>query len=132
MKGKDYSELKAPSFFEKLTMKQFGSPVFVNGEPTPEDFDQAKAGLAVMKNILWSGNYDLVVFDEINTAVYFHLVDVKDVLAVLDGKPEKTEVVLTGRYAPKEIVDRADLVTEMQEVKHYYNAGVKARIGIEE
>ena len=57
MKGKDYSELKAPSFFEKLTMKQFGSPSFVNGEPTPEDFEQAKAGLAVMKNILWSGNY---------------------------------------------------------------------------
>ena len=53
-------------------------------------------------------------------------------MAVLDGKPEKTEVVLTGRYAPKEIIDRADLVTEMQEVKHYYNAGVKARIGIEE
>lgn len=132
MKGQDYSELKAPSFFEKLTLKQFGSPAFVNGEPTPEDFDQAKAGLTFMKKILWSGDYDLVVFDEINTALYFHLLAIDEVMAVLDGKPEKTEVVLTGRYAPQEIIDRADLVTEMLEIKHYYNAGVKARVGIEE
>jgi cob(I)alamin adenosyltransferase len=84
-----------------------------------------------MKEVLSSGEYDLVVFDEINTALFFNLLTVEEVLAVLDLKPEKTEVVLTGRYAPQEIIDRADLCTEMKEIKHYYNAGVDARVGIE-
>ncbi len=131
MKGQDYSELKAVSYFDKLTMKQFGTPSFVCGEASKEDIEQAQEGLAVMKAALWSGRYDMVVFDEINTALFFHLVDIKEVLKILDGKPENTEVILTGRYAPQEIIDRADLVTEMKEIKHYYNAGVPARVGIE-
>ncbi|MDD3350800.1 MAG: cob(I)yrinic acid a,c-diamide adenosyltransferase [Eubacteriales bacterium] len=131
MKGQEYSELKAVSYFEKLTMKQFGTPSFINGTPSKEDIEQAKHGLSVTKEALWSGRYDLVVFDEINTALYFHLVEIEEVLQILEGKPKKTEVVLTGRYAPQEIIDRADLVTEMKEIKHYYNAGVAARVGIE-
>ena len=132
MKGQDYSELKAVSYFERLTMKQFGTPSFINGKPSQEDIDQAKAGFQTMKEVLLSGIYDMVVFDEINTALYFGLLDVEEVLALLDRKPEKTEVILTGRYAPQEIIDRADLVTEMKEIKHYYNAGVPARVGIED
>ena len=132
MKGQDYSELKAVSYFEKLTMKQFGTPSFINGEPSQEDIDQAQAGLAVMKEALHAGLYDMLVFDEINTALYFHLLDVKEVLDLLDSKPENIEIILTGRYAPQELIDRADLVTEMLEIKHYYNAGVPARVGIED
>ena len=131
LKGQDYSELKAAQYLPCLEMEQFGDLHFISGEPSPEDKADAEKGLARMKDVLASGEYDVVVFDEINTALYFKLVSVADVLAVLDKKPDKTEVVLTGRYAPSEIIDRADLVTEMTEIKHYYNAGAEARTGIE-
>lgn len=131
MKGQDYSELKAVEYFPNLAMEQFGNLCFVNGKPAAEDYEGARKGLARMKDALSSGRYDMVVFDEINTALFFHLLEVEEVLEVLDQKPENTEVILTGRYAPQEIRDRADLVTEMKEIKHYYNAGVDARTGIE-
>lgn len=131
MKGQDYSEKKAVQFLPGLTMEQFGGVCFINGAPTEKDISDAKAGLKRMKEVLSSGEYDLVVFDEINTALFFHLLTVEEVIAVLDLKPEKTEVIFTGRYAPQEIIDRADLCTEMKEIKHYYNAGVDAREGIE-
>jgi cob(I)alamin adenosyltransferase len=131
MKGQDYSELKAPSFLEQFTMEQFGTPNFVKGQPSDEDVKKAKQGLERMKEVLLSGEYDMVVFDEINTTLFFHMLEVDEVLSILDQKPEKTEVILTGRYAPQEIIERADLVTEMTEIKHYYTAGVGARVGIE-
>jgi cob(I)alamin adenosyltransferase len=131
MKGQDYSELKAPEFFPNLTLEQFGNPEFLMGKPSEKDYAQAKLGLVRMREALVSGDYDMVVFDEINTTLYFGLLKVEEVLALLDLKPEGTEVILTGRYAPTEIVDRADLVTEMKEIKHYYTAGVQARVGIE-
>ena len=132
MKGQDYSELKAKEIFcGQLEMEQFGDVEFVHGKPSEKDVEMARKGLARMEEVLVSGEYDMVVFDEINTSLFFHLVEPADVLAVLDKKPEKTEVILTGRYAPQEILDRADLVTEMKEIKHYYNAGVMARTGIE-
>lgn len=131
MKGQDYSEKKAVKLLPGLTMEQFGGPCFINGTPTEKDISDAKAGLQRMREVLSSGEYDLVVFDEINTSLFFKLVTVDEVMAVLDLKPEKTEVILTGRYAPQEIIDRADLCTEMKEIKHYYNAGVDARVGIE-
>ncbi len=131
MKGQNYSEKKACQLLSGLTMEQFGGQYFLNGIPTDKDISDAKIGLEKMKTVLSSGEYDLVVFDEINTTLFFKLLTVEEVLAVLDLKPEKTEVILTGRYAPQEIMDRADLVTEMKEIKHYYNAGVDARVGIE-
>lgn len=131
MKGQDYSELKARDAFENLTMEQFGQPEFVHGKPSPEDIQMAKNGLARMKEVITSGEYDMVVMDEINTTLFFGLLEVSEVLALIDLKPEKMELILTGRYAPQEIIDRADLVTEMREIKHYYNAGVMARVGIE-
>lgn len=131
MKGQDYSEKKAVEYLPGLTMEQFGGQHFLNGAPTEKDISDAKSGLERMKEVLSSGQYDLVVFDEINTTLFFKLVSVEEVMAVLDLKPEKTEVILTGRYAPQEIIDRADLCTEMKEIKHYYNAGVDARVGIE-
>jgi len=131
MKGQDYSEKKAVKLLPGLTMEQFGGPCFINGTPTEKDISDAKAGLQRMREVLSSGEYDLVVFDEINTSLFFKLVTVDEVMAVLDLKPEKTEVILTGRYAPQEIIDRADLCTEMKEIKHYYNAGVDSRVGVE-
>jgi cob(I)alamin adenosyltransferase len=78
-----------------------------------------------------SGNYDLIVLDEVNVSIWFGILETEDVLAFLDEKPEHVEVVLTGRRAPQALLDRADLVTEMREVKHYYRQGVLARLGIE-
>jgi len=131
MKGQDYSELKAPSLLPGLEMEQFGGCCFVCGKPSEKDISDARRGLERMREVLASGKYDVVVFDEINTSMFFNLVSVEEVLQVLDLKPEGTEVILTGRYAPDAIVDRADLVTEMKEIKHYYNKGVDARVGIE-
>lgn len=131
MKGQDYSELKAVELLPSFTIEQFGGVNFVNGKPSEKDIEDAHKGLERMREVLTSGEYDFVVFDEINTALFFKLVTVEEVLEILDQKPEKTEVILTGRYAPQEIIDRADLVTEMKEVKHYYNAGVDSRVGVE-
>ncbi|MGI6730901.1 MAG: cob(I)yrinic acid a,c-diamide adenosyltransferase [Anaerovoracaceae bacterium] len=131
LKGQKYCELKAPNFLPGLTMEQFGGVHFVDGKPTEKDYEDAAKGLERMKEVLLSGEYDMVVFDEINTAMFFKLLPVEEVLAVLDLKPENTEVILTGRYAPEEIINRANLVTEMKEIKHYYNEGVESRVGIE-
>jgi len=131
MKGQHYSELNAPEILSGLDMEQFGGVCFVKGNPTEKDFEDARKGLDKMRDILRSEKYDIVVFDEINTALFFKLLTVEEVLEALDLKSEKTEVILTGRYAPQEIIDRADLVTEMKEIKHYYNDGVNSRVGIE-
>ena len=131
MKGQEYSELKAASLLPGLKMEQFGGVCFVNGVPTEKDIRDAQKGLNRMREVLVSGDYDMVVFDEINTSLFFHMLSVEEVLKVLELKPERTEVILTGRYAPQELIDRADLVTEMKEIKHYYEAGVDSRIGIE-
>ncbi|WP_037372489.1 cob(I)yrinic acid a,c-diamide adenosyltransferase [Anaerovorax odorimutans] len=131
MKGQDYSELKAEKILPNFTIEQFGSTNFINGEPCIEDIQNAKKGLLRMKEVLMSGNFDMVIFDEVNTSLYFKLFSVSEVLEVLNLKPNNVEVILTGRYAPKEIIEIADLVTEMKEIKHYYNKGIESRIGIE-
>ena len=131
MKGQDYSELKATEYLPHLDLEQFGDICFILGEPSEQDRADAQKGLLRMKEILVSGEYDIVIFDELNTALHFSLISVEEALGVLDMKPERAEVILTGRYAPQEIIDRADLVTEMLEIKHYYNKGVDARAGIE-
>jgi len=81
--------------------------------------------------LLASGEYGLIILDEINIALYFKLLEVSDVVSALKNKAENTEVVLTGRYAPKELIEIADLVTEMVEIKHYYSRGVLSRDGID-
>lgn len=131
MKGQDYSELKAVEFLPELKMEQFGGIEFLHGKPTAKDIADAEKGLSRMKEVVESGEYDVVVFDEINTALFFKLLKVEEVIDVINLKKKNTELILTGRYAPEEIIDRADLVTEMKEIKHYYNKGVKSRTGIE-
>lgn len=131
MKGLEYSELRAVEMLDNFKIRQFGGVNFVCGEPGQQDIEDARRGLQKMKEVLSSGEYDIVVFDEINTVLYYKMVPVEEVLDILSSKPERTEVVLTGRYAPQEIIDKADLVTEMKEIKHYYDQGVEARVGIE-
>lgn len=134
MKEYPYSELESlQKLSDRIGIAQYGGDAFVyKGEaPGEEERAKAAAGLARAVEAMESGEWDVVVLDEACAAIYFELVTTADVLAVLDRKPESVELVLTGRYCPDEIIDRADLVTEMREVKHYYQEGVRARKGIE-
>jgi cob(I)alamin adenosyltransferase len=131
VKGMDYSELNAPNIIPNFTMKQYGRDQFIFNNPTEEDYKLAKEALKELKEILSAGEYDVVVMDEINIAIHYNLFSVEEVIDILHNKAEHVEVIMTGRYAKEELIERADLVTEMKEIKHYYKAGVQARIGIE-
>ncbi|HDR73889.1 MAG TPA: cob(I)yrinic acid a,c-diamide adenosyltransferase [Methanoculleus sp.] len=126
-----YSELKAGELLPRFEIVQFGRGCFLDRDPDEEDVIAAREGFARCDAILQSGDYDLVVLDEVNVALHYGLFGVDEVIAVLERKNPRVEVVLTGRYAPQELIDCADLVTEMREVKHYYHEGVGAREGIE-
>lgn len=131
VKGMKYSEVKAVEYLPNFRIEQYGKNCFIYNDPTQDDVDRALKGLKRCEEIITSGEYDLVILDEINIALYYKLFTVEEVIEVLDKKPENTEIILTGRYAPQEIIDKADLVTEMLEIKHYYYKGVKVRKGIE-
>ena len=132
VKGMHYSELQSlERFSPQITIKQYGRAEFVHSKPKEEDFAVARAAYEEMKGVIQSGQYDLVILDEANIAVYFKLLSVEDLLALIDTKPESVELVFTGRKADPRLVEKADLVTEMRDVKHYYKEGVLAREGIE-
>lgn len=131
IKGMDYSELKLVNYFDNVEIVQFGRNCFIKNNPTQEDIELAQNGLKISREAIFSGMYDVIVLDEINIALYYNLIKLEDVLDIIKNKPENVELILTGRYAPKELIDAADLVTEMLEVKHYYSNGVLARLGIE-
>jgi cob(I)alamin adenosyltransferase len=123
--------LAAEKLAPLLTIIQTGRPGWVNTKDITEDRQAAQEALVQAQELLTSGEYDLFICDEINGAVGFGLIDVEQVLELINQKPEKTELVLTGRNAHERVIEAADLVTEMREIKHYYKAGVPARIGIE-
>ena len=134
MKGQHYGELEAAKMVHPyITIEQYGKDSFIHVQnpPRKDDFQMAQEGLARAREAMLSGEYDLIIFDEITTAHYFHLVSLKDMLEIITYKPDGVEVVFTGRYAPPEVIAAADLVTEMVEVKHYYQKGIEAREGIE-
>lgn len=132
MKGQGSSEMKAMNKYPNYTVEQFGLPNFVMNKASEEDIINARKGFARMKDILLSGEYDLVVFDEINSTIFYGMLTPEEVIDLLKQKPDKTEVILTGRNAHEKVMEFADLVTEMCEIKHYYQKGVMARTGIED
>jgi cob(I)alamin adenosyltransferase len=130
--GFDYGELYVADKLPGMTLKTFGRGKFVSEKnPDKEDVDLAKEAFMVAEDAVKSGEYDVIILDEINVALSLKLIETEKVLRLIKNKPAQTELVLTGRNAPKEIVEAADLVTEMVEVKHPYNSGFKARKGIE-
>ncbi len=131
MKGSDYSELNFWRKMEGVELIQFGMPGFIMGKPTDEDIEQAKKGFALCREKMLSGEFDVIVMDEINVAVKINMISEDDVIALMNEKPEHVELIMTGRGATEKMIERADLVTEMTEIKHYYKAGVNARVGIE-
>jgi len=131
-KGMRYSELAAlERFADRITIHQFGRRCFIDREPEPGDLACARQGLRRAHRAVTSGNYRLVVLDEANVAAALGLFPLEELTDLIDAKPPGVELVLTGRWAHEQVVARADLVTEMREVKHYYQQGVLAREGIE-
>ncbi|WP_163326216.1 cob(I)yrinic acid a,c-diamide adenosyltransferase [Draconibacterium mangrovi] len=132
VKGKTYSEIKAvQNYLPQAEVKQYGKGYFIKKKPTGADIEAAQQGLNEIKALVQSESYDLIILDEIFIALHYKLISVEAVRQLITTKPANLELVLTGRYAPDEIIELADLVTEMKEVKHYYKKGVPARKGIE-
>jgi cob(I)alamin adenosyltransferase len=134
MKGNiDYGELESSKKLSPyLTIKQMGRETFVSKtNPDPIDIKLAQDGFALAKKAISNEEYSIVILDEINVAIDYGLIPLSDLLHLLDTKPKGIELILTGRNAKPEIIDKADLVTEMVERKHYYKKGVSARKGIE-
>jgi len=131
-KGMPYSEIEAINdFLPGISLRQYGLECFIKNKPTKKDILAARFGLSEVLKIITSGGFDLVILDEACIAVYYDLFTVHELISVIKAKPETLEVVITGRYAPAELIEFADLVTEMKEVRHYYQSGVEARKGIE-
>ncbi len=132
IKKRRCSEHKAlERFGDLLTVRQYGTGFIKGKKPASSAIASAKKGLKDVKKALLSGQYDMVILDEVNIAVHYGLISADDVLELLDEKPPETEVIITGRYADEKLIKKADLVTEMREIKHYFKQGVKARKGIE-
>lgn len=133
MKGKKYGEvLCAEKLLPNLKIIPCGLDSFVmKDNPAPIDIELARQGLKLAREAIASGEYQMIILDEINVALDFKLIPLEEVLDLIRNKPDKIDLVLTGRYAPQEIIDLADTVSEVKEIKHHYEKGVKERAGIE-
>lgn len=132
MKCGPYCEIKTlRKLFPSVKVEQYGKGCFIRGKPRQEDIRAARAGLEKLTAAMLSGKYDMVIADEVNTAVATKLLPEQALLDLILLKPASVELVLTGRSVTKNAVKMADLVTEMKEIKHYYRKGVRARRGIE-
>jgi len=134
MKEFPYNEVSALySLKDYIFIEQVGKDDYVYRKELPpqEEIDKASRALINAKEKMLSGDFNLIILDEVLVSVYFGLITKEAVIDFLDSKPFEVELILTGRYCPKEIIEKADLVTEMKEVKHYYEKGILARRGIE-
>lgn len=133
MKGwEHYGELTAVKRLENVTLVQTGRPDYVyRGRETEKDYAEAERGLALAREFIKSGEYGLLILDEINVALDYGLVKVRDVVEIVVNRPMEMEMLLTGRNADSELLALADLVTEMKEIKHPYQNGVESRRGVE-
>jgi cob(I)alamin adenosyltransferase len=134
MKGQHYGELNAvKSCGGLITIEQYGSPEFcrIDDERIMEHVERARKALVRSREALSDASFQVLVLDEIVTAYLYKLVTLRDIADLIQSKPDGKELILTGRGAPPALVEICDLVTEMKEVKHYFNAGVEAREGIE-
>ena len=128
----DYSEIKAlKRYSDMITVEQFGLGRFTNRKPAPEDIQAARKGLARVRSVMASDEYNIIIMEEANVAAKLGLFGVQDLYKIIISKPYDKELVITGRSASPRIIEIADLVTEMKPIKHYFKKGVPARVGIE-
>ena len=133
MKGRKYGEfIAAEKYLPRLAIHRCGLDSFVmRDNPAAVDIELAVQGFEFAKKAIASGKYNMVILDEINVAVDFKLIGLKQVVEMIKNKPPALDLILTGRYAAKEIIKLADTVSEVKEIKHHYAAGIKDRAGIE-
>ena len=132
IKGKDSGEVRMlKERCPEVTAEVFGQGRFVRGRPSAEDIALARKGLDRLREVVRSGEFDLVVADEANGAVHAGLFSIDDLMILLDDRKPEVELVVTGRNAHPRLIERADLVTEMQKLKHPFDSGLPAREGIE-
>ncbi len=133
MKGRDYGEfVAAEKYLPRLTIRRFGLDSFVmRDNPAPVDIALARQGFDMVKKAVASGKYNMIILDEINVAMDFKLVPLEEVVDLIQNRPPALDLILTGRYAAKEILKLADTISEIKEIKHHYAAGIKDRAGIE-
>ncbi|MGA2553617.1 MAG: cob(I)yrinic acid a,c-diamide adenosyltransferase [Smithella sp.] len=133
MKGRKYGEfIAAEKYLPRLTIRMSGLDSFVmRDNPAAIDIELAEKGLDIARKAIVSGKYDMVILDEINVALDFKLINLKEVIDLIKNKPPALNLILTGRYAPEGIIKLADTVSEVKEIKHHYAAGIKDRAGIE-
>lgn len=134
MKGQHYSELDAVKMLDgHIVIEQYGSPDFCrpgDGDIS-EHYRNAQRGVARAREALHEEGFSIIILDEIVTALLFKLLTLEEIIELIRAKPSGRELVLTGRGAPEKLFEHCDLVTEMREIRHYYESGVPARAGIE-
>ncbi len=133
MKGsKEYGEYKAIQSYANAEIHLVGRDCFVNRDaPEAVDIEMAQEGFQTAREGVTSSEFDLVILDEINVALDFNLIELEQVIELIQDKPYHTELVMTGRYAPEQLLELADLVSEIKEIKHHYQKGITARKGVE-
>lgn len=131
VKDMAYNETKIANDYENITIEQLGRGCFIEENPTEQDIAVGKEALERCYAIYKSNKYDIIILDELCIALYYKLFDVKEVIDYFFNNQFDAEIIITGRYCPNELIKRADLVTEMKEVKHYYSKGVHSRDGID-
>jgi len=130
--GFDYGELHSLKHIPNLKLTAFGRGRFITeSPPSQEDVELARQAFKLAKDVVQNGRYDMVILDEINVVLNLKMIDINEVVKLIKNKPEHVELILTGRCAPAQIIELADLVTEMREVKHPFTKGVPPREGIE-
>jgi len=129
---KEVGEVRAAELLAPwLSIYPMGPRGFVTGKPRPVDYQMARKALDFSRDIVKNRAYDVVILDEVNVAVHYGLLPLEDILGLMDLKPDSVELILTGRDADPQVIERADLVTDMVDIKHYFRKGVVAREGIE-
>lgn len=132
LKMGEFSEIKSlKKHSEFITLEQFGRGRFRQGKPFPEDVESARMGIERVKAVMNANEYDVVILEEANIAVWKGLFTEQELLDLIEMRPINVELVITGRGATSKVMEKADLVTEMKRIKHYYYKGVRGRIGIE-
>ena len=131
VKSMRYHECRLEELLPSIHFEQFGLGCALIHEPSEEDVRHGREGLTRATEVMSSGEWDVVILDEVTIALYFHFFSVDELLEAIAAREPYVEVVCTGRYAPEELIAAADLVTDMRCIKHYYDAGVPARSGFE-
>ena len=131
VKGMHYSELDILKDITNIELKQYGRGCFIYNKATKEDIKSATNGLKETAIKLKEGRYSVIILDEATIAIHFNLFSFDELWKAITARAPHVEVIITGRYAPDELIHQADLVTEMKEIKHYYTKGIEARVGIE-